>query len=307
MNFTLSTESSSTPTVPALMVAVPVAVFGIGAPGSLTSVERDGDIKTVNSPSASRQITESVPSKKYARYCDNFRTGLPLMSKMPSPNAGFDGLSTNRTIVIDSFVTTLYLPLPICDSMTRVATVPVLHHRRRFPATEPDLADIQRFFIGLPIFVFSSMASGRHIWLTRRDIRAPYLAVDIDMLLRYRYTMRVIGCNGDFMKKLFIDDERYPSGDLDDWCIVRNYEEAVEYLRENGCPKFISFDHDLGIGKNGHDVAKWIVEADLDSSGFIPVDFEFYVHSQNPIGGSNINGYLTSYFKSVANLVNGEE
>lgn len=98
------------------------------------------------------------------------------------------------------------------------------------------------------------------------------------------------------MIKLFIDDLREPYDD--DFVVVRSYAEAVGWLRKNGCPDFISFDHDLGSedGLDGIDVVKWMVNMDLNSKGtFIPEDFEFNVHSANPIGAGNIEGLLDNY------------
>ncbi len=96
---------------------------------------------------------------------------------------------------------------------------------------------------------------------------------------------------------LYIDDIRTPRTNRD-WIIVRSFEEAVHFMEVNGCPDYISFDHDLGdIGtKTGKDVANWIVEKDQDSEGnFIPDDFDFNVHSANPVGLKNIEGLLKQY------------
>jgi hypothetical protein len=59
------------------------------------------------------------------------------------------------------------------------------------------------------------------------------------------------------MHNLFLDDERFPIGD--NWEIVRSYEEAVEFVLNNGLPRFVSFDHDLGTEKTGYDFAKWLL------------------------------------------------
>jgi hypothetical protein len=106
--------------------------------------------------------------------------------------------------------------------------------------------------------------------------------------------------------RLFLDDIRTPSERDSDMVIVRSYEEAVTYVETHGCPSFISFDHDLSFNhysglpteeKTGYDFAKWLVKKDLDLSGkFIPEDFKFYVHSQNPVGAENIRSYLRMYF-----------
>jgi hypothetical protein len=42
---------------------------------------------------------------------------------------------------------------------------------------------------------------------------------------------------------LYIDDIRNPNYDA---VVVRTSKEAISYVKENGCPNFISFDHDLG-------------------------------------------------------------
>lgn len=97
--------------------------------------------------------------------------------------------------------------------------------------------------------------------------------------------------------KLFLDDERFPPGEGHDWAIVRDVPEAIAYMLEHGCPPFISFDHDLGEDKQtGHDLAKWMVERDLDTEGrFFADGFQYYVHSQNPVGLANIKGLLDKY------------
>jgi hypothetical protein len=72
-------------------------------------------------------------------------------------------------------------------------------------------------------------------------------------------------------------------------------------MRERGCPDFVSFDHDLGDRHEptGYDVAKWMVNKDLDMDGeFMPDKFMFEVHSANPPGRENIAGLLNSYLKS---------
>jgi len=99
--------------------------------------------------------------------------------------------------------------------------------------------------------------------------------------------------------KLYLDDIREPKKEYD--VIVRSYEDAVNYILKNGIPNFISFDHDLGlnsdgsIAKNGYDLAKWLVEQSLDEKLKFPKDFNFYVHSANPIGRHNIESILNNY------------
>lgn len=120
-------------------------------------------------------------------------------------------------------------------------------------------------------------------------------------------------------KYLFLDDIRVP-GDVtwinidntNQWNIVRSYNEAVQWVLDNGFPDIVSFDHDLGYEeydttdsglivvtnateeKSGYDFAKWLIERDLNT-GDMPACFEFTVHSQNPVGTENIIKLLENY------------
>ena len=102
--------------------------------------------------------------------------------------------------------------------------------------------------------------------------------------------------------KLYLDDVRdLPDESFD---LARSYDEAVLFVKENGIPTFISFDHDLGVDENekllptGFDFAKWLVEMDMDNIYKFPENFSFNVHSANPVGKANIEGYLNNYLKS---------
>ena len=101
--------------------------------------------------------------------------------------------------------------------------------------------------------------------------------------------------------KMFLDDIREPKNNYD--VIVRNYDEAINSVKQKGIPSFISFDHDLGcdefnnIYPSGYDFAKWLIEMDLDNLYKFPKDFKFNVHSANPIGKANIEGILNNYLK----------
>jgi len=98
------------------------------------------------------------------------------------------------------------------------------------------------------------------------------------------------------MIKLFLDDERFPPDDGGNWEIVRSVDEAKNFINHNGFPPFISFDHDLSDELTGYDLVNWIIDTDMDNDGnFIPENFSFYVHSQNPIGAKNIQEKLSSY------------
>lgn len=100
--------------------------------------------------------------------------------------------------------------------------------------------------------------------------------------------------------KLFLDDERYPPDE--NWVVARSLDEAIAAIKDRGFPGYISFDHDLsdvpstsGYNNTGMGLARWIVDNALDDKLTIPVDFEFYVHSQNPIGAENIRRLMDAF------------
>ena len=98
--------------------------------------------------------------------------------------------------------------------------------------------------------------------------------------------------------KLYLDDVR----DLPDesFLLARSYEQAVLFVKENGIPPFISFDHDLASihydpstwtegfeysEKTGLDCAKYLIDYCRDRGLKLP---EVKVHSMNPVGRENI-------------------
>ncbi len=99
--------------------------------------------------------------------------------------------------------------------------------------------------------------------------------------------------------KLYLDDIRIPKDD--NFIIVRNFEDAVKFVEKNNIPAYISFDHDLGIDGNGkllltgYDFAKWLIEMDLDNIYKFPNNFQYNVHSANPVGKHNIETILDNY------------
>lgn len=116
------------------------------------------------------------------------------------------------------------------------------------------------------------------------------------------------------MKRLFLDDERFPQtalngglvafdGDLykndSDWFIARNYNEFVTYITESGIPDYVSFDHDLADikvdgEKTGYDCAKWLADYCFDNGFKLP---KYQVHSANNVGKKNIQDYLKNASK----------
>jgi hypothetical protein len=77
-----------------------------------------------------------------------------------------------------------------------------------------------------------------------------------------------------------------------------NVEDATDYILNNGCPNFISFDNDLQRELEGRHLAKWLTDQDIDSGfSFFPDDFNWFIHSQNPIASKAINGLLVPYME----------
>lgn len=126
--------------------------------------------------------------------------------------------------------------------------------------------------------------------------------------------------------KVFLDDLRtidmvYPEFDSNEWVIVRDFHQFVNYINKYGIPEFVSFDHDLGFEhtrfffnngghenppdpidgdfkeKTGYDAAKWLVEYCMDNNVKLP---KFSVHSANPTGAKNIREYLKNAEKYIS-------
>jgi hypothetical protein len=119
--------------------------------------------------------------------------------------------------------------------------------------------------------------------------------------------------------KVYLDDERTPNDDK--WIVVRNYGQFIKKISELGLENIgvISFDHDLGDTaieefynnvmnrgvldydniqeKTGYDAAKWLVGHYMDN--FTSSFPQVYVHSANPIGASNIIGYINGFLKHM--------
>jgi hypothetical protein len=117
---------------------------------------------------------------------------------------------------------------------------------------------------------------------------------------------------------LYLDDVRIPKDNS--WQVVKDYTEFVSHIRLNGLENYdvITLDHDLGKEamdefynnalpnytlnydniineKTGLDCAKWLVAESMIKKIPLP---QIYVHSANPIGSSNIMGYVNNYLMS---------
>jgi hypothetical protein len=109
---------------------------------------------------------------------------------------------------------------------------------------------------------------------------------------------------------LFIDDERVPMDVKwgtwqdktlyrdSDWVIARNWLDVLEIVVTFGFPNLISFDHDLGDGeKTGYEIAQKLCDMIMDGVD-LPENFEFKVHSKNPVGAENIHRYMDNFLKN---------
>jgi hypothetical protein len=96
---------------------------------------------------------------------------------------------------------------------------------------------------------------------------------------------------------LFLDDERDPPSS-GSWTVARTSFQAELHTRVQGIPFFMSLDHDLG---SKHDTGMryliWL-ESYMHHDGLkFPLGFNFYIHSQNPIGKKNMESYLNQMLR----------
>lgn len=115
----------------------------------------------------------------------------------------------------------------------------------------------------------------------------------------------------------FIYHEQF-KGDSVVW--VKSYSDFTSWIKDNGLPYAICFDHDLGedVAKSkvssgmskrqarrekretmsGMDCAHWLVNYCMDNKLHLPL---YEIQSANPVGKDNIDGLLKSYNKHSAN------
>jgi hypothetical protein len=116
---------------------------------------------------------------------------------------------------------------------------------------------------------------------------------------------------------LFLDDVRWPHQvswvalPLVEWKIVRSYQEFVNYVKANGLPKRVTFDHDLGPEHytydwsgtdlypnqdTGYDCVKWLVQYCQDHNLAFP---EYHLHTMNVVGLENMKSYIEAFKRSA--------
>lgn len=95
------------------------------------------------------------------------------------------------------------------------------------------------------------------------------------------------------MKILIVDDENYRHEGFkkklegSDLYHAYTYNEAVKFLQKYTF-KEVYLDHDLGLGKNGNDVAQFITKLQAFKQ-----PKKVFIHSWNPVGADNIYNTLT--------------
>ena len=130
--------------------------------------------------------------------------------------------------------------------------------------------------------------------------------------------------NGSMSYNLFLDDVRMPVDvgnyfnpvefrkyfRLNEWVIVRSYDEFINCIEKKGLPNLVSFDHDLEYkiseskcgenindnnawyyaiedkdAKNGYDCAKYFWKKMVEAENY---SICILCHSMNPVGKENI-------------------
>lgn len=103
---------------------------------------------------------------------------------------------------------------------------------------------------------------------------------------------------------LFLDDLRDPASvhpDADvSFTVARTVEEARRIVRSSGCPRFISFDNDMGPGgEEGRDFARWLIDEVLDGRLELPDGFDFHTHSANLVAREAIDGLMENFLRHL--------
>jgi len=120
-------------------------------------------------------------------------------------------------------------------------------------------------------------------------------------------------------KALYLDDVRTPTATIpgyQEWDVVRNFDEFVQYILNEGIPDLISFDHDLAkehmddyfdqMLEKGHQIPEYenyVEKTGLHCAQWLAKYIEqnnlklnaCSVHSHNPVGASNIQSFINGF------------
>lgn len=99
--------------------------------------------------------------------------------------------------------------------------------------------------------------------------------------------------------RIWLDDEREPQrfdliGNPLRWDVICKIAQAAIDLVRTGHVMFIDFDHDLGPGLTGYDVAKEIEQLAFQKK-IPPIDYA--IHSGNVVGANQIDEAMKNAWK----------
>ena len=97
--------------------------------------------------------------------------------------------------------------------------------------------------------------------------------------------------------KLYLDDERTPSGYDSDFVLARTIYEAIDIVEERGLPEFISFDYYLDNHHTGLDFAMWLVT--YCESEKLELDFTYKCHSSDRYAAKKLIQFLDEHVKRL--------
>jgi len=105
------------------------------------------------------------------------------------------------------------------------------------------------------------------------------------------------------MVNIYLDDYRSAP---DGFILVKTVKECQKLIKEHkGNINILSLDHDLGEGKTGYDLVKWLSFYN-GKKGYGENYFpkEIYLHTMNPVGRMNMNQLLEHYKPDCVKLYN---
>jgi hypothetical protein len=98
--------------------------------------------------------------------------------------------------------------------------------------------------------------------------------------------------------KIWLDDLR--AAPDESWWVCYSSAEAIFFLTvsvDNGDPFLISFDHDLGGDDTSMREVNYLIIRDMDENYSFLKNFDFKVHSANPVGAENIRLKLENHLR----------
>ena len=88
----------------------------------------------------------------------------------------------------------------------------------------------------------------------------------------------------DLWVRQYLGDQFEPSNKDTQIVWVKSYDQFYLWIKQNGMPDVIGFDHDLGGKMSGADAAELVCNICVDDLLPLP---EYFVQSANPVGRRN--------------------